>query len=110
MIVGYSVKAGPSCPHAKYLEGLLILIEDAYDTPDILPPFDECRHDSCECEHNLMMANEVPRGTRVAEWADKGQQAKQTTRRTSPVSSQKKSGCASVLLFVLLLMLSIAIA
>lgn len=50
LFIGYSIEAGPSCPHAKYREGMLILIEDAYAAPELLPPFDGCRYDSCECD------------------------------------------------------------
>jgi hypothetical protein len=105
--VGYFVKAGPSCPHAKHREGLLVLLEDAYDTPELLPPYDECRHDTCECEYTPVKANEVPKKTRVTVSTNAATQAKQKTRRASPVALQKKSGCASVL-FALFLVAIIA--
>lgn len=110
--VGYFVTAGPACPHTKKVEGLLVLIEDAYDTPDLLPPYDECRHDSCECEYTIVLANEVPRGTRVAEWDSKADRAKQITRQTSPVSIQKqrRSGCAAVVWLAAIGLLSLVLA
>ncbi len=99
MFVGYMVKAGPNCPHAKDHEGLLVLIEDACDTPDFLPPYDECRHDSCECEYDSVTAKEVPRKTRIAEWEDPAKRAKLKTRNKSPVSIQKKkAGCATLVM------------
>lgn len=110
MIVGYSIKAGPNCPHAKHLAGLLVLIEDAYDNPDLLPPFADCKHDSCECEYIIMMADEVKKGTRIAEFSDKATQAKLTTRKTSPVgiaNRKKSAGCAPVLLLLLVLAFSL---
>lgn len=95
MTVGYMVKAGPACPHAKPFEGLLVLLEDAYDTPDLLPPYNECHHDTCKCDFDPIMAGEVPKGTRVAEWEDPGQRAKIATREKRKVSTQKgKGGCA----------------
>lgn len=106
LIVGYSITAGPECPHAKRLEGLIVLIEDAYDNPDLLPPFEECKHDLCECEFSAVMHGEVKKGTRVAEFSDPAMQAKLTTRKTSSVGieKQKKSaGCLSVVIVVLLL-------
>jgi hypothetical protein len=108
--VGYLTKAGKSCPHAKHVDGLLVLIEDAFDTPELLPPFDDCRHDTCECEYTPVSSHEMPRGTRVAEFVDPKIKAKQTTRRTLPVSSQKKSGCASVLLLCMVLLVDVVAA
>jgi hypothetical protein len=105
LIVGYSITAGPQCPHTKRLEGLLVLIEDAYDSTDLLPPFDSCKHDTCECEFIAVMHGEVKKGTRIAEFSDPSVQAKLTTRKTSPVGIQNrksKSGCASILLLLLL--------
>lgn len=108
--VGYMVQAGPNCPHAKSMEGLLVLIEDANDTPDFLPPYDECRHDSCECEYTSVSASEVRRGARIAEWSDPAQRAKLKTRKNSPVSvQQKKAGCAGALLGVLSLVVSVCV-
>jgi hypothetical protein len=110
LIVGYSVTAGPSCPHVKHLEKLLILIEDAYDAPDMLPPFDECKHDTCECQFISVMADEAKKGTRVAEFSDPAVQAKLTTRKKSLVGNQtrkKSSGCAFVLIACLLLLIVI---
>lgn len=108
LFVGYKVKAGPACPHTKKLEGVLVLIEDAYDMPDMLPPYEECKHDSCECEFEAVMANEVKRGTRVAEFEDPKVQAKLTTHKTSPVSTQKKSGCLGVVLSLIVVMVVIS--
>jgi hypothetical protein len=112
MIVGYSINAGPSCPHAKHLEGLLVLIEDAYDNPDLLPPFDECKHDTCECEYTTVMADEVNKGMQVAEFRDPAMQAKLTTRKKSPVGieSRKKSvGCLSVVIVVVVLIAALGL-
>ncbi len=112
LIVGYSITAGPNCPHAKQLEGLLVLIEDAYDNLDLLPPFEECKHDLCECEFTAVMHGEVKKGTRVAEFNDSRLQAKLTTRRTSPVgieSRKKSGGCLSVVVVGLLLLAGVVL-
>ena len=102
--VGYIIKVGAVCHSSQHLNGLLVTIEDANDTPDLLPPFDECRHDTCECEYEPVSPSEVPKGTKIAEWSDPEKQAKQKTRSTSPVSIDRKakgSGCAGVLVLTL---------
>jgi len=101
--VGYIIKVGPACQSSQHLHGLLVTIEDANDTPDLLPPFDECGHDTCECDYEPVSPNEVPKGTKIAEWSDPKKQAKLKTRSTSPVSIDRKSkgsGCAGVLLML----------
>lgn len=98
---GYIIKVGPACTSSQHLNGLLVLIEDANDTPELLPPFDGCRHDTCECDYVPVSPYEVPEGTKIAEWSDPEKKAKLKTRLTSPVSTQNKpsgSGCAGVLL------------
>jgi hypothetical protein len=104
--VGYVIKAGAECIGAQHLNGLLVLIEDANDTPDLLPPFDECNYDTCECEYDAVSPNEVPKGAKVAEWNDPAQQAKLKTRKSSPVavkSTQSQTGCATTILFCIIL-------
>lgn len=99
--VGYIIKVGPACTSSQHLNGLLVMIEDANDTPELLPPFDECHHDTCECDYDPVSPNEVPKGTKLAEWSDPEKQGKLKTRSSSPVSAQNKgnrSGCAGVLL------------
>jgi ribosomal protein L37AE/L43A len=96
---GYIVKVGPNCPHAAKLDGLLVLIEDATKHPDMLPPYEECRHNTCECEFEDALAHDVPRGTRVAQLASDpatGGRGRQTP----------KGGCAPVLFLMGLLLLS----
>lgn len=82
--IGYLLRIGPNCPHAAHLNGLLVMLEDAKANADLLPPYNECQHDTCKCEYKPVSAHEVPRGTRVAEMA--GQQSKH------------KAGCLGVLL------------
>ena len=100
---GFVVKAGPNCPHAKHLENLLVLIEDANDTPELLPPYDECREESCECEYEPVTPAEVKKlKLRIAEWGDSKAQAKLKTRHESPQSSlvkAKSSGCLVMVVF-----------
>lgn len=99
--VGYIIKIGPACTSSQHLNGLLVTIEDANDTPELLPPFDECRHDTCECDYEPVSPNEVPKGTKIAEWSDPAKQAKLKTRSSSPVSIDRRSKrgrCAGVLL------------
>lgn len=103
--VGYIIRIGPACTPSMHLNGLLVTIEDANDTPELLPPFDGCRHDTCECEYEPVSPNEVPKGTRIAEWSAPEKLAKLKTRSTSAVSIERKSkgsGCAGVLLMAVL--------
>ncbi|MEX2172318.1 MAG: hypothetical protein WD851_23560 [Pirellulales bacterium] len=98
LILGYQITAGDSCPHTKPLENGLVLIEDAFDNPELLPPFDECRHDSCECDFSSVMGDEAPRRLRIIESSDKSARSKLVTRQNSPYAAKgKTSGCASVL-------------
>lgn len=62
-----------------------------------------CRHDTCEGEYKPVSPNEVPKGTKTAEWSDPEKQSKLKTRSTSPVSIDRKakgSGCAGILLLL----------
>lgn len=97
---GYLITIGPNCTSSIHLNGLLVTLEDANDTPELLPPFDGCRHDTCECDYESVSPDEVPRGTRIAEWRNPEKQATLTTRSSSPVSIERRSkaGCAGVLL------------
>ncbi len=79
-LVGYLIVVGSECSFTEYLNGVLVLIEDAFDTPSLLPPHKTCRHDKCECDYELVTRDEIPRGTKIAEWADPVKQAKLTTR------------------------------
>lgn len=106
MVVGYTIKAGANCAHAKHLDGLSVLIEDAFDNLDLLPPFDQCRHDTCNCDYTPARHGEVQGGTRVAQFSDPTVQAKLTTRKTSTVGIEhrkKSTGCASVLVVCIML-------
>lgn len=104
--VGYIINIGPACTSSAHLNGLLVTLEDANDTPGLLPPFDGCRHDTCGCTYKQVSPNRVPKGTRIAKWTDPEKQAKLKTRTTSPVSMDRSSdsrGCAGVLFMAVLL-------
>ena len=100
--VGYFVTAGCNCPHAKKVEGLLILLEDAKKHPDMLPPYDECRYNSCECDYDSVGAHEVPKETRVAQLASDPE----TGGRAQKTGG---NGCASVILIACLFLVLAAI-
>ncbi len=86
--IGYLLKIGPNCPNAFHLQGLLVTLEDAKANPDMLPPYDGCRHDTCECEYEPVSADMVPKRTRVAELV-----------KSAP-KQRKKSGCLLALLLL----------
>lgn len=88
--VGYLVKIGPDCVHASHIQSLLVLLEDAKTNPDMLPPYDGCCHDTCECEYKPVTADRVPKRTRVAE----------IVKSTS--KPHRKTGCLGLVLFVLI--------
>ena len=103
--VGYMIRIGPACTASMPLNGLLVTIEDANDTPDLLPPFDCCRHDTCECEYEPVSPSEVPKGTRIAQWVAPEKQARLETQSISAVSTGRQSkgpGCTGVLLMAAL--------
>lgn len=95
--VGYLLRIGPNCTAASHLNGLLVLIEDAAKCIELLPPFDECREDTCECEYDPVSAHEVPRKTRIAEFADPQEQAKLKSPATSRTNNE---GCAKNLILL----------
>lgn len=105
--IGYLIKIGPDCTASKDRDGLLVMIEDANDTPELLPPYDECRHDTCECDYVPVSPDEVPNDARIAEWSDTEKQEKLKTRSESPLSAEnmrkESTGCAGVLLIAVLL-------
>jgi hypothetical protein len=84
--IGYLIRIGPNCLHAMHLQGLLVMLEDAKENPDMLPPYDECQRDTCECEYESVSASEVPKGTRVAELVG------------STPEQKKRSGCLGFVL------------
>jgi hypothetical protein len=108
--VGYIIQIGPECKESLHINGLLVTIEDANKSPEMLPPYDSCRHESCECQYDLVSQSEVPKGTRIAELS--GSKPDANTGRLSnsiPRTRQKTkgSGCITVL-FVGFLILSLA--
>jgi hypothetical protein len=122
LIVGYRITTGKNCPQAKPFDGSTFLIEDAYDAPDLLPPYGGCNYDTCKCEYTRVMADDGGRARIVLEFNNPELNAKLVTRRSSPVGWERSSrgrtargtrevkwsksaGCSSVLLagFVLFL-------
>lgn len=90
-IVGYRITAGKNCPHAKPYDGSTFLIEDVYDEPDLLPPYEGCRHDICECTYTPATADQREKARIILEFGDSELQAKLTTRNTSPVGFEHSS-------------------
>lgn len=64
---GFIIRIGPNCHHIRHLDGLLVLVDDAKRDPDLLPPYEECCCDTCECDFDFVTKGEVPRGTRIAQ-------------------------------------------
>ena len=95
--VGYLVQIGPQCVASAHLNGLLVLIDDAVNAIDLLPPYDECRHNTCECDFEPVTAQEVPKKARVAELVNPVRQAKVVRSRTVSAHAKNQSGCTVVL-------------
>lgn len=126
LIVGYTIQTGKNCPHAKPYDGSTFLIEDVYDEPDLLPPYNGCKQTSCECKHTRATADQRGKARIVLEFGNAELQAKLTTRKTSSVgfehssqggkaravrekNAKQSAGCAPVI-FVCLAMLCGGIA
>ena len=90
-IVGYRITAGKNCPHAKPYDGSTFLIEDVYDEPDLLPPYDGCKHDACECKYTPATADQKRKARIVLKFDSLELQAKLITRTKSPVGFEHSS-------------------
>jgi len=102
LTVGYIIKPGPHCPHVHHLRGLIVPLEDAKASPELLPPYDGCNHDTCECEYNEVGPGEVPRGTRVAQFSSPSRRSSSTAAVTRTTNRrQHKSAFPHVLHLVL---------
>jgi hypothetical protein len=66
-LAGWLLRIGSHCMESRHLDGLLVTTEDAKNDPGMLPPYDTCREETCECEIEPVCAREVPKGTRIAE-------------------------------------------
>ena len=124
-IVGYRITAGKNCPHANPYDGSTFLIEDVYDEPDLLPPYEGCRHGTCKCTYAPARADQRGKARIVLEFGNAELQAKLTTRNTSPVGFEHSSrggkarniraknkkqpaGCTSVVLASIAILMLIA--
>lgn len=91
LILGYRITAGKNCPHAKPYDGSTFLIEDVYDEPDLLPPYEGCEYDTCECEYTRVMTDDGGTARIVLEFGNPELQAKLITRNTSAVGFERTS-------------------
>jgi len=123
---GWLLRIGEHCTETRHLNGLLVTTEDAKADPGLLPPYDTCREETCECEIDPVNVRDVPKGTRVAERVpeQEGTSAPPTTMKLSQTSddikavqqqvsrscdarrerekpNQSKSGCMTVLFLLL---------
>lgn len=65
-LAGWIITIGRTCT-GKHLDGLLVRVQDALLDPELLPPYDTCDRDTCECEFNPVSLGDVPPGTRFVE-------------------------------------------
>lgn len=71
--IGYLIRIGSKCASYKHLDGLFVPYEDAIKTIELLPPYSECKYDTCECTFDPVSSKEIPRGTRIAELKNSNQ-------------------------------------
>jgi Flp pilus assembly protein TadB len=125
--VGWLLRIGEHCTESRHLDGLLVTAEDAKADPGLLPPYDTCREETCECEIDPVNVRDVAKGTRIVERVPKEdstpaptmkkevsrssddmevlqQQVSRSSgaRRARQKAKQSKSGCMTVLFLVLL--------
>jgi len=89
--VGYEIIVGKNCSHARVYDGLTFLIEDVYDEPDLLPPYEGCRYETCECTYRRATSARRKKARIVLEFGNAELQAKLTTRYKSPVGFEHTS-------------------
>ena len=103
--VGYLIRIGPECHSSKHLDGLLVPFEDAIKSIELLPPYEECRHDTCECEFDPVSENEIPRGTRIAQFAD----SKKSQLDSTKMPKKSKSGCFGSVIMMTLVIVTVCL-
>ena len=87
MFAGYIVHVGQECSADVDFKNLIVLLEDAYDAPEVLPPFDTCRHDACECEVELELNDSITSPhVKIVDIIDPDLASKLKTRANSPQS------------------------
>jgi len=94
---GWILRIGERCVESKHLTGLLVTAEDAKADLGLLPPYDTCREETCECDIDPVDVGDVPKGTRIAE--------RVLEQESGPVRVRKKrskSGCMTVLFLILI--------
>jgi hypothetical protein len=105
-LAGWILRIGKQCKDSRHLDGLLVQVGDATDDPDLLPPYDTCREESCECEVEPVDCSDVPKVTRIAERVGGGK-SKTSSRKKSKPKKKSKRGC---LIFVLIVLAVIYVA
>lgn len=84
---GYLIRICSACQDSSNsgIDGFLVLLEDAYDYPSLLPPYEDCDHDACECEYEDAYSP-LTKGTRIFEAKEWAIVAKLKTNRHYPLS------------------------
>ena len=108
--IGYLIRIGSKCSNAKHLNGLLVPFEEAIKSIELLPPYEECRHDTCECGFDPVSENEIPQGTRIAQFVDAKKPQFVDTKKPQLDSTKKltesKSGCFGSLMMMTLVIVA----
>ena len=94
--VGYLIRVCSKCTSSNHLNGLLVTFEDAIKSIELLPPYEECRHETRECEFDPVSENEIPRGTRIAQFVD----SKKSQPASSKTPKKSKRGCFASLMMI----------
>lgn len=100
--VGQMVRVGRYCHQAKHLNGLLVRLEDAVKRREVLPPYEGCQEETCECTIEAVTAREVPRGTRYVDFPER---PAGTAGRPRRAKKSSKAGLYAVAFFALAIVL-----
>lgn len=106
---GWLLRIGEDCTESQHLDGLLVTAEAAKADPDLLPPYETCREETCGCEIEPVSVRDVPKGTRIAErepeaGSTPSHRPSKSSSSNSPDTS--KSGCMTMLLGLMVIVLS----
>ena len=84
---GYFIRICSACEGRQNsdIDGFLVLLEDAYDCPSLLPPYKDCEYDICECEYEDAYSP-LANGTRIFEPRERAVIAKLKTNRNNRLS------------------------
>ncbi|QDU33054.1 hypothetical protein KS4_10950 [Poriferisphaera corsica] len=95
---GWILIIGSECNHSKHLNRLLVAVNDAKTDLGLLPPYDTCLEETCECEIEPVTVRDVPKGTFIAERDLENQNHHEDKKK-----KKSSTGCLTFLMLVLVM-------